>query len=115
MFYIHGHFETNSKIHQIQFSDDLKNIYVVDLDTIELSNLNRQFLFRQKDIGKYKADVAKDFIKKKYPDINILSSHKKIQEFADDFFRQFNIIIGGLRYCDLPYDQVTRMVNLVLD
>ena len=74
----------------------IKNIYVVDLDTIELSNLNRQFLFRQKDIGKYKADVAKDFIKKKYPDINILSSHKKIQEFADDFFRQFNIIIGGL-------------------
>ena len=74
----------------------VKNIFVVDLDTIELSNLNRQFLFRQKDIGKFKADVACEFIKKKYPDISIQSSCKKIQEFTDDFFRQFHIIIGGL-------------------
>ena len=74
----------------------VKNIYVVDLDTIELSNLNRQFLFRQKDIGRYKAEVACEFIKKKYPDITIKFSCCKIQEFADDFFKQFHIIIGGL-------------------
>ena len=74
----------------------VKNIHVVDLDTIELSNLNRQFLFRQKDIGKFKVDVACEFIKKKYPDINIVPSHKKIQEFANDFYKDFDIIIGGL-------------------
>ena len=74
----------------------VKHIFVVDLDTIELSNLNRQFLFRQKDIGKFKADVACEFIKKKYPDIDIKSSCKKIQDFADEFFKQFHIIIGGL-------------------
>ena len=74
----------------------VKNIHVVDLDTIELSNLNRQFLFRQKDIGKFKADVACEFIKKKYPDINIVPSHKKIQELANDFYKDFDIIIGGL-------------------
>ena len=74
----------------------VNNIFVVDLDTIELSNLNRQFLFRQKDIGKFKAEVACDFIKAKYPKINIKWSNRKIQEFTDDFFRQFQIIIGGL-------------------
>ena len=69
---------------------------MVDFDTIELSNLNRQFLFRQKDIGKFKAEVACEFIKNKYPDIDIKPSCRKIQEFTDDFFRQFHIIIGGL-------------------
>jgi ubiquitin-activating enzyme E1 C len=73
-----------------------KEITVIDLDTIELSNLNRQFLFRQKDIGKYKAEVASEFIKKKYPDINIRWYKDKIQTFPMDWFRQFHVIIGGL-------------------
>ena len=67
----------------------IKHIFVVDQDTIELSNLNRQFLFRQKDIGKFKAEVACQFIKRKYPDIEIKSSCKRIKEFTDDFFRRF--------------------------
>lgn len=74
----------------------IRNIYLIDLDTIELSNLNRQFLFREKDIGRYKAEVAAEFIKNKYPQIDIKFSKRKVQEFTDDFFRQFQVIIGGL-------------------
>lgn len=36
------------------------NIEIIDLDTIDLSNLNRQFLFRQVHIKKSKALVAKE-------------------------------------------------------
>jgi ubiquitin-activating enzyme E1 len=34
------------------------HLHVTDLDTIEKSNLNRQFLFRPKDLGHFKSEVA---------------------------------------------------------
>ena len=40
------------------------NIGIVDDDKIEISNLNRQILFTQEDIGKYKVIQAKKIIRK---------------------------------------------------
>lgn len=42
----------------ISFSFDLQ----IDLDTIEVSNLNRQFLFRQFHVGQSKAKVSDKYI-----------------------------------------------------
>ena len=42
-----------------------KKVALVDNDNIELSNLNRQFLFNKSIIGKSKSDFACNSIKKR--------------------------------------------------
>ncbi|KAH9973020.1 ubiquitin activating enzyme [Lactifluus volemus] len=44
-------------------------ICVTDLDTIEKSNLNRQFLFRAKDLGNFKSTVAAAAVAEMNPDL----------------------------------------------
>uniref|UniRef100_A0A8C4HXY3 NEDD8-activating enzyme E1C n=1 Tax=Dicentrarchus labrax TaxID=13489 RepID=A0A8C4HXY3_DICLA len=73
-----------------------RNIHVVDMDTIDVSNLNRQFLFRPKDIGRPKADVAADFINSRIPGCCVVPHFKKIQDLDETFYRQFHIIVCGL-------------------
>lgn len=72
------------------------NIEVIDMDTIDLSNLNRQFLFRTKDIGKSKAVVAAEFVNRKVPGCNVIPHHKKIQDFDEDYYRMFHVVMCGL-------------------
>eukprot|EP00041_Stephanoeca_diplocostata_P010727 m.170957 g.170957 ORF g.170957 m.170957 type:complete len:246 (-) comp18276_c1_seq1:1337-2074(-) len=72
------------------------NIHVIDMDTIDLSNLNRQFLFRPDDVGKDKAGIAAAFINKRIPDTKVTPHFKKIQDYGPDFYSQFAIIVCGL-------------------
>lgn len=47
------------------------HIDVTDMDTIEISNLNRQFLYRPWDIGKLKSETAAKAVQKMNPGMNI--------------------------------------------
>lgn len=68
----------------------------MSIDTIDISNLNRQFLFRQADIGKPKAEVAAAFVEKRVKGVKITPYVGKIQDKDEDYYMQFKIIICGL-------------------
>lgn len=75
-----------------------KKITVIDLDTIETSNLNRQFLFRKHHVGQSKAQTAADVVKSFASDVQITALHANVREnrFDVDFLRQFNLVLNGL-------------------
>lgn len=58
----------------------------IDMDTIDVSNLNRQFLFRKEHVGKPKSEVAKDSILQHYPDVSIKAHFRSIIEYEIIFF-----------------------------
>lgn len=72
------------------------DITVIDMDTIDLSNLNRQFLFRERDVGKPKATVAAEFIMQRVPTCKVTPHFCKIEEKDEEFYRTFNLIVTGL-------------------
>jgi ubiquitin-activating enzyme E1 C len=72
------------------------DIHLIDLDTIDVSNLNRQFLFRMKDVGRPKAQVAAEFIMRKRPAVDVKWHSTPIQEFPKAWYKKFDLVIAGL-------------------
>ena len=56
------------------------NIGVADSDKVEISNLNRQILFTEKDIGKFKVDQVKKIIKGINQKIKVESNHNSTKK-----------------------------------
>ena len=61
-------------------------IVLIDMDTIELSNLNRQILFKESDIGKFKSEIAKIVLSQINPNCIIESYTKRVQEIPGSIF-----------------------------
>eukprot|EP00850_Spirogloea_muscicola_P016754 SM000138S00061 [mRNA] locus=s138:354795:359010:+ [translate_table: standard] len=75
-----------------------RNIELIDLDTIDVSNLNRQFLFRKRYVGQSKAKVAKEAVLRYCPTAKIIAHHGNVKspEFSLDFFQKFDVVMNGL-------------------
>ncbi len=71
-------------------------IHLVDMDTIEVSNLNRQLLFYEKDVGQPKAKIAARALKMINPDINIISHVGRLEDLPIRIYKNCHVIIDGL-------------------
>jgi ubiquitin-activating enzyme E1 len=76
-------------------------IIVTDMDTIEKSNLNRQFLFRPWDVQKLKSTTAADAVRQMNPACKIESHENRVgpeteNVYNDDFFHALTGVANAL-------------------
>ncbi|KAL0482023.1 ubiquitin-activating enzyme E1 [Acrasis kona] len=76
-------------------------VFITDMDNIEISNLNRQFLFRKKHVGKLKSTVAAEVAKEMNHSLNVIALQDKVAPqtedvFDDDFWENLNLITNAL-------------------
>uniref|UniRef100_A0A8C2X5A8 E1 ubiquitin-activating enzyme n=1 Tax=Cyclopterus lumpus TaxID=8103 RepID=A0A8C2X5A8_CYCLU len=80
-------------------------VIVTDMDTIEKSNLNRQFLFRPSDVTKMKSDTAAAAVRQMNPSIRITGHQNRVgpdteRVYDDDFFESLNGVTNALDNVD---------------
>ncbi|KAL1635225.1 E1 ubiquitin-activating protein [Diplodia intermedia] len=65
-------------------------IWVTDMDQIEKSNLNRQFLFRPKDVGKLKSECAAEAVQAMNPDLkgHIVTMRERVGADTEHIFNE---------------------------
>ncbi len=89
-------------------------ILIYDMDIIENTNLTRSVLYRTKDVGRYKADVAAERAREMNSDVRAKAF---IANVIDDVglgvFRRVDVVLGGLdnREARLSINQFCYKVN----
>lgn len=85
-------------------------IIAVDDDTIELSNLNRQILYRHSDIGRPKVEVAAEALRALNPELEVSGLRRRIRGTADvlSVARDADFVVCT---ADSPIHAIGRWVN----
>jgi len=87
-------------------SAGIGTIGIIDFDTVSITNLHRQVLFGNADVGNKKTETAKKKINLLHPEINIIIHDVMLDEKnAEEIFKGYDIVIDG---CD---NFVTRYIT----
>lgn len=71
-------------------------IGIVDFDTVDVTNLQRQILHQNKDIGRSKAESAYETLKAYNPDVNVNLHEEPLTSInAMEIIRDYDIIVNG--------------------
>ena len=71
-------------------------IGIADDDTVALSNLQRQTLFRTEDVGRAKTDAAQDAVARLNPHVKTLSHPRIGDSNARDVVRGYDFVVEGV-------------------
>ena len=85
-----------SYVGTILASSGIGKLIIIDFDTIEISNLNRQLIYRDNDVGKSKSEVAATRLKELNSTIEIEFYHKKMEEVSVSVYEKADVIISCL-------------------
>jgi len=71
-------------------------IGIVDYDVVDMTNLQRQILHRNADVGRLKVDSARDTINGINPDINVVQHPVALSsENVMDIIKDYDVIVDG--------------------
>ncbi|XP_065498782.1 ubiquitin-like modifier-activating enzyme 7 [Caloenas nicobarica] len=77
------------------------DLIVTDMDTVALSNLHRQFLYRSADISKPKSAVAAAAVRRMNPNVRVTAHQNQLGPateliYGDDFFQRLDGVTSAL-------------------
>src|SRR5919202_3155362 len=82
----------------------INKLRIVDRDVVEISNLHRQHLYTDKDIGKVKVEVAAERLRTMNPAVEIEPAPISVTKYtAESIVAGFDIVIDALDSIDARY------------
>jgi adenylyltransferase/sulfurtransferase len=77
---------------------------IVDRDVIEITNLHRQHLYTEEDVGKVKVEAAADRLRKMNPGVEIEPVPTSVTKYtAESIVKGFDLVIDALDSVDARY------------
>lgn len=82
----------------------VRRFIIIDFDFVEASNLTRQSLYSYEDIGFLKTDVISNYIKRNYPDAELLKFNVKVDSIGilEEVFNKVPVIDLAIVCADNP-------------
>ena len=78
-------------------TNGIKHLTIVDFDKVELSNLNRQILLKEEDVGERKVDVVLKELQKKNSEADISPLNLKVVESnVDSLMRNVDVVVDAV-------------------
>lgn len=74
----------------------LGRLTLIDDDTVDLSNLQRQLLYTSHDVGRAKVDVAAEAIHARNPEVDVVTLRRRFEiDLAQELVRTHDLVIDG--------------------